>query len=363
MRLRALWVRWFALSTGLLSLAVLAACGGDDGSSESGAVVAAATATADRTIAAAPASSSAAVDAGNTFLDSLTDDQRGAAMHSFDDPVRSNWSNLPAGVPRFDRNGVRLGDLDEAQIEAALVFLSSALSDEGYAIAVGVAGADAVLGASDDDDRFSDENYWLAFFGEPSAGSVWGWQFGGHHLAINVTVADGRSYLSPTFLGVEPASYDVGGAAFAPLDAHYRAGLALVNALDAEQRAAATLSNRPDGIHTGAGEDGVVPPLEGLRAARWSDAQRQLLQDAIARWVGMLDESGSRARLSEIQNELDDTYLAWYGDNSGGLVYYRIQGPSLIIEFSTEDADAGVHYHTIYRNPANEYGRAVAASR
>ena len=218
---------------------------------------------------------------------------------------------------------------------------------------------------AESDDQFGDDNYWLAFFGEPSDTNVWGWQFGGHHLAINVTVADGRSYLSPTFVGVEPASYTTGVATVAPLDSHLQAGLALISALDEGQRAAATLSNRPDEIYTGAGQDGVIPPIEGARAAGWSDAQRQLLLDVIAQWVGMLDASSSRARLAEIQTELDDTYLAWHGDNGAGSVYYRVQGPSLIIEFSTEDAVTGngSHYHTIYRNPPNEYGNGVSASR
>lgn len=83
-----------------------------------------------------------------------------------------------------------------------------------------------------------------------------------------------------------------------------------------------------------------------------------LLMDAIARWVGMLDPSSSRDRLAEIQAELDDTTFAWGGNGEDG--YYRIQGPTLIIEFSTEEADIGVHYHTIYRNPSNEYGNKIS---
>ena len=355
----ALSARWLAALASLLIFASIASCGGD--SSEPGAVVAAATTVASQPPATAPASGSEAVNAANAFLDSLTDNQRSESVYAFDDPVRSNWSNLPAGIPRFDRNGVRIGDLDAAQTGAMLVFLASALSPEGYETTLGILGADALLGQSED--RFGDDNYWLAFFGEPSVAHVWGWQFGGHHLAINVTVADGRSYLSPTFVGVEPASYASGAGTIMPLEAHLQAGIALINALEEEQRAAAMLSSSPDGIYTGAGEDGVIPPVEGSRAKDWTDAQRQLLLDAIAQWVGMLDASSSEARLSEIQTRLDDTHLAWHGDTGGGSVYYRIQGPSLIIEFSTEEADVGVHYHTVYRNPSNEYGSSIAAQQ
>ncbi len=38
-------------------------------------------------------------------------------------------------------------------------------------------------------------------------------------------------FLSPTFLGVEPATYEDGGKAFAPLKAELEGGLALVTAL------------------------------------------------------------------------------------------------------------------------------------
>ena len=350
-----------SLVSTLLIVAAAVACGGDD--SEPGSVAVSAT-----TVAAQPAAAShtngSVVDAANAFLSSLTDVQRGTALYAFDDPVRANWSNLPAGVARFDRNGVRIGDLDAAQTESMLFFLASALSVHGYETALGVLGADAYLAVAESEDRFGDDNYWLAIFGEPSNANAWGWQLGGHHLAINATVTDGRSYLSPTFVGVEPASYTVGASTMAPLDTHLQAGLALINVLDEDKRAAGTLSNRPEGIYTGAGQDGVIPPIEGSRAAGWSDAQRQLLLEAIFQWVGMLDSSSSRARLAEIQSELNDTYFAWHVGKSGS-IYFRIQGPSLIVEFSTGGgpaSDAG-HYHTIYRNPANEYGRAVYRER
>ncbi len=209
--------------------------------------------------------------AANAFLVSVPGGQRSEALYTFSDPVRSNWSTLPAGVPKFDRNGVRIGDLDTAQTEAMLLFLTSTLSADGYETTLGVLGADAFLAEAESDDRFGDHNYWVAFFGEPSDDSTWGWQLGGHHLAINVTVASGRSYLSPTFVGVELASHSAGDATIAPLDTHLQAGLALINALDEGQRIAATISSHPDGLLTGAGEDGVIPPVEGSIVAGWTE--------------------------------------------------------------------------------------------
>ena len=198
----------------LVIVAVMVACG--SGESDRGAVTASATTAAARPAETKTADNSAAVDAGNAFLDSLTNDLRSDAILDFESSARSNWSNLPAGVSRFDRNGVRTGDLNATQLEAMHGFLDSALSTRGHETAIGVLGADAFLGESESEDRFSDQNYWLAFFGEPAVSNVWGWQFGGHHLAINVTVADGRSYMSPTFIGVEPSTFPGGGTTVRP---------------------------------------------------------------------------------------------------------------------------------------------------
>ena len=73
-----------------------------------------------------------------------------------------------------------------------------------------------------------------------------------------------------------------------------------------------------------------------------------------------MPEPDAAARLDEIKAELNDLYFAWNGKVDGsGEIYYRIQGPSLIIEFSTQGnvgADGG-HYHSVYRDPTNEYGK------
>ena len=136
----------------------------------------------------------AAVDAANALLDALDSDQGSAAVLEFDSPLRPNWSNLPPSMTRFEHNGVRIGDLDATQTELMHDFLRAALSPDGYAKVVGIVGAEDALAASSGR-QLSADNYWLAFFGEPSADDPWGWQFGGHHLAVNVTVVDGRSYL------------------------------------------------------------------------------------------------------------------------------------------------------------------------
>ena len=300
-------------------------------------------------------------DAALAFLDTLSAEQRTEALFDFRDERRRNWSNLPPGI--FDsRNGVRLGDLTPTQAEALHRFLASALSAHGYATATAVVGAEDQLAASSVAGRFrwSSGDYWLAFFGEPSnAPKRWGWQFGGHHLAVNATVVGERSTLSPTFVGVEPARYETADGIVAPLDDHRAAGLALVNALDEFERRDALAETRPRETLTGAGKDGVVPAIEGVAVGSWNAEQQRQLLDLVGLWLNMLPTASAEARLAEVSADLPGTCFTWHGDTHGAsAIYYRVQGPRLIIEFSTQgriSADGG-HYHSIYRDPTNDYG-------
>ena len=358
--------RRLLVAAAVLVAVVLVGCDGQAALKETSAQPLASTARA-ATAPAESAEGSPAVEAANAFIGTLTGEQRAAAVLAMGDSRRANWSNLPPGSVRFERNGVRIGDLDLEQIDAMHHFLASALSPTGYRTVLGIVRAEDALAESraSDRSRWSSDNYWLAFFGEPSESGAWGWQFGGHHLAVNVTVVDGRSYLSPTFLGIEPASYTVDGSTVAPLDPFVEAGLALIKGLDDEARAQAAIADRPGGVEAGAGRDSVIPDLEGAYVGDWSSEQQQMLLETIGLWVGLLDTQSTQARMDEVSSDLSSTHFAWNGDVSGdGPIYYRIQGPSLIIEFSTERGlgGGGGHYHSIYRDPTNEYGSTASAS-
>ncbi|MDE0454315.1 MAG: DUF3500 domain-containing protein [Gammaproteobacteria bacterium] len=310
----------------------------------------------------------AALEAANALLGALSPEQADTIVLPLDSPLRANWSNLPSGVTRFERSGLRLGDLTPVQLERAFGFLAAALSPHGYETATQIVGADAVLEESPRAARagWADDNYWLAFFGRPTLSGPWGWYFGGHHLAINGSFADGRTTgLSPTFVGVEPASFEYAGARATPFADELAAGHAVMQALPEALRAEASISPRPRGIEAGAGQDGFIPEVVGSAVANWPDKARTLLLEAIAHWVRLQPPENADARMAALEAGLDDLHFAWNGPHEAGddgNVYYRIQGPTLIIEFSTEDgiaADAP-HFHTIYRDPTNEYGAGTA---
>lgn len=302
-----------------------------------------------------------AAAAANRFLAALDPAGREAALLPVDSPLKSNWSNLPAGILEFERNGARVGDMDPEQRTAMLEFLSAAMSPYGAELVEGVMAAEGILSRSPRAARFawSSDNYWLAFFGEPSEQSDWSWQFGGHHLAVNVAIRDGVLSMSPTFIGIEPAHFEQSGSRVAPLRDQVADGIDLMRSLPEGIQQSSLVDSRPGEVYAGAGEDGVIPPLEGSRVADWpAEAKAQLLE-VIGLWVRIMPDAAAERRLDEIREGLDHLRFAWNGPSDGsGSIYYRVQGPSLILEFSTQGSvgsDEG-HYHSVYRNPANEYG-------
>ena len=306
----------------------------------------------------------AAAAAANRFLGTLDPAQARIAVLPAASPLIGNWSNLPSGMVRFARNGVRAGDLNDVQRAALSDFLAAALSPRGAELVQGVIAAETVLAGNARASHlgWSPDNYWLAFFGEPVAGGDWSWQFGGHHLALNVALTGGAMSMSPSFIGIEPATFTLDGLELAPLRDQAADGAALLTVLPAGHRNAALTGSRPRELYAGAGRDGVIPPPEGSRAGAWAAPHRRQLIDLIGLWVGIMPPAAAQRRLAEIEAELAEVRFAWYGPADGsGAIYYRIQGPTLLIEFSTQGAlgAAGGHYHSIYRNPTNEYGRAA----
>ncbi len=81
-------------------------------------------------------------------------------------------------------------------------------------------------------------------------------QFGGHHLAINVTFAGRQQVLAPTHTGTQPASYSIDGKTIRPLGDENDKAFALVNALNAEQQKQAILGVQVRNLVLGPGTDG-----------------------------------------------------------------------------------------------------------
>ena len=99
---------------------------------------------------------------------------------------------------------------------------------------------------------------------------------------------------------------------------------------------------------------------EGIPASEMDADQQAMLLDLVRQWVGIINDETAQARMSEIEDGLNETYFAWAGPTTNGeLIYYRITGPTLHIEFSHQMGDV-LHIHSVYRDPTREYGEQPA---
>ena len=304
------------------------------------------------------AGAAASLQAAEAFLASLDGATRSGLILDFDARERAGWSNLPASS--VSRAGISVGELSDEQRRLLFDFLASSLSEDGYRRVLEIMAAEAFLNRarpSSTRRKIAPEYYWISFFGTPSATTPWGWQFGGHHLGLNLSMEGNRvASMSPSFVGIEPTIFTYDGVEYEALVDMHRAGYALYSALDAAQKAAANADNVPREIRTGPGKDGVIPPTIGLRAGEMTANQKALLLTAINRWVSIQPSENAVRRMAELEADLDRTYFAWTGTGEVNTrAYMRIQGPTLIIELVSRGGNPG-HYHTIYRNPTSEYG-------
>jgi hypothetical protein len=314
-----------------------------------------------------------AVAAAEAFLATLDAPGRLKANVELTDRTRVVWSNLPTGIAMQvgakERNGVKLGSLTPGQEKAALALLAAVLSADGLEKVMAIVDADQVLEvrsapsrAATAAIRFGRAEYYLAILGRPAASTPWMIQFGGHHLAVNVTLAGPQKVLAPTHTGAQPATFELAGRTIRPLGDENDKAFALVNSLNAAQRKQAVLGYEVRNLVLGPGTDGKTIAPEGVRGQALTPPQRAMLLDLAREWVGILGDEAAAAKMKEIEADVSDTYFAWAGPTTNGQgAYFRIQGPAVLIEYAPQGQGANNvdHIHTIYRDPTNDYGLKV----
>lgn len=188
-------------------------------------------------------------------------------------------------------------------------------------------------------------------------------QYGGHHLALNITIAGEQGVLTPSLTAAQPGLFTMNGKTVRPLGQENDKAFALLGALDEAQQKQAILTYRVTDLVLGPGKDGKTIEPEGLKASAMNERQRGMLLDLISEWTGIVHDRAAAARMAEVKAELAETWFAWSGPTTvepgrNGAAYYRIQGPKLVIEYAPQrmGGDPGNHIHTIYRDPTNDYG-------
>ena len=302
-------------------------------------------------------------NAAQAFLGALSADQKTKATFPLTDTERENWNFVPIA-----RKGLPLKDMNPGQRALATGLLRTGLGQKGLVRADAIMSMELVLKALENDQpagRRDPLNYFTTIFGEPAANKTWGWRFEGHHLSFNFTVVDGTHvFFTPSFIGSNPAEVLAGPRKGDRVLAEEEdLGLALINSLDEAQKKTAVFDTKAPGEIITTNKHRVDPlSPAGIAAAQLQPTQRAQLTELVKLYL-------SRAR-TEIADEefqkitaagLDKITFAWAGGFARGTgTYYRIQGPTFLIEFDNTQNNSN-HIHTTLRDFKGDFGHDLLA--
>jgi Protein of unknown function (DUF3500) len=301
------------------------------------------------------------------WLAGLDTEQRALAAFPFDSAERFVWAYTPGS-----REGLALRHMRPEQRTAADAIIGAALSERGADEVATIIALEPVLGALEQGagrsgwSRRDPELYWHAVFGEPDERAPWSWRIGGHHVAVHVTIADGRVIGSaPSFLGANPAVVPHGPTAGArALTGEETLARSLLASLVAGQRRVAIVDDTaPADILTAnsARADPRGVPT-GIRYGDLDSLQRTGLERLIRHYLDRARPEVADAEWDRIVGDgLGDVTFAWAGpDEPGRGHYYAVRGPGFLVEYDNTQNGAN-HIHAVWRDLANDWGEDLLA--
>jgi hypothetical protein len=205
------------------------------------------------------------------------------------------------------------------------------------------------------------EGYFFSIFGTPADKGAWGWRVEGHHVSLHFTVVDGNVTVSaPTFFGSNPAEVREGEKkGLRVLGFEEDPARALMESLDVAQRAKATISaTAPNDVLTmnAVSVNPLAPP--GVLASELNAASRQKLMAIVEAYTAQMAPEIAALRTAQLQKAgADKITFAWAGGTvKGEKHYYRVQGPTFLIEYDNTQND-GNHVHSVWRDFDGDFGR------
>lgn len=306
-----------------------------------------------------PAIAQEYTEAAKAFLTSLDETQRKKTVYPYSDKERFNWNFVPTS-----RNGISFHDLNPEQEKAAMALLKASLSSQGYKKASGIMTLENVLreveGRSKDDTYRDPLKYFFTIFGDPGSTEPWGWRIEGHHLALNFSSVNGELAAStPSFNGANPGIVAKTGTAI--LDVEAELGFLLVNSFTPAQLQKARFSEEalPE-IVTGNSRAAELLMPRGIFFPDLTEVQKRFLKELLATYINNYQLGFSEKLWKKIERAgYDKMSFAWAGSlKPGAGHYYRIQGPSLIIEYDNTQNNAN-HPHSVVRDLTNDFANDI----
>jgi hypothetical protein len=262
----------------------------------------------------------------------------------------------------WPRKGVSFKELDSPQQRLAHAFLSTGLSQRGYLKATTIMSLEAILkdleqgkGPVRDADL-----YFFTVFGEPSDTHTWGWKVEGHHLSLNFTAVGGHLVAgAPSFFGSNPAEVKSGPRqGLRVLAQEEDLGRQLVRSLSQDQLKVALIdATAPKDIITGNSRRAEPGKPAGLLADQMSKKQVEQLANLVKEYAHNLPEDVATEEWGRLAKAgIDKISFAWAGGlDSGQPHYYRIQGPTFLVEYDNTQNNAN-HIHTVWRAFDRDFG-------
>lgn len=305
--------------------------------------------------------------AAQAFLATLSEEQQAEAVMPFEGNHRLAWHF----IPKDDRKGLQVKNMSEPQKEAAFKLLSSALSQVGYDKSRQIMQLEAILhelekGKTGGNIR-DPQRYYFTIFGNPE--SKWGLSVEGHHLSLNFVVEDGQVVAhTPAFLGANPAEVksDVGVGppkGTRTLAKEEDLAFELLHSFDDMQRNLVVIAEKaPPEMRAAGDPHSPSTAAEGLAAKDMNESQVGTLWALIETYLENMPATVAEAERSKITDAgIDKVHFVWAGASRPGVGhYYRVQGPTFLIELVNTQPDAegnpANHIHSVYRDMSGDFG-------
>lgn len=298
------------------------------------------------------------LDAWQRLAGRLAPQQIQAVGFSFNDAIRHEWFYTPV-----DRVGLRMGDLDDDQMRELRTLLDSGLGTTGTEKAFEIVQLEEILFATSGGREMRNPgNYYLMTFGIPTTEGAWGWRFEGHHFSASFTIVDDHLVSgTPAFFGGNPARVPEDSevhAGLRPFSRETDLGFRLIDSFHGEQRRRVILDvEAPRDILTANSQRAEMGPPEGIPIADMSEAQRALLMELMGVYGDRMNPALLDYQMAKIrQAGIERVHFAWAGGTQPGEGhYYRIQGPTFVIEYDNTQNNAN-HMHSVWRDFDDDFG-------
>lgn len=312
-----------------------------------------------------PSPGQAMITSAQALLKTLTPEQQQKIRYPYDSKERLNWHF----IPKDDRKGVPLRELEGPALTAAKAFIHSGLTEAGYDQTLNIMSLEEVLrlleGKAPDAvrefvrERRDPGKYFLTIFGEPADKGLWGWRLEGHHISLNFSIQDGKIVATtPEFFGANPGTIEAGlERQIRVLGPEEDIARQILKLSTPEQMQVALVSKMPPKEVPGpAAPQAEIGPAVGLAYSAMSKDQQQLLQELLNEYLKNLPENVKNERLADIEKSgRDKIHFAWWGETELNQAHhYRVQGETFVIEYNNTQNNAN-HVHAMWRNLKGDF--------